>query len=133
MGYRSVVYLKTTSEGYTMMKQMNDRTKEKEDKVLAYAEVYKTSSGNYKICWEDIKWYDSYKQIQNVNEVMSLMDEQEIPYSFIRIGEEVGDVEHRRSYPEDMPYEIEAFEPVVDVNDEEYYDYEAVANPDSML
>lgn len=133
MGYRSVVYLKTTSEGYTMMKQMNDRTKEKEDKVLAYAEVYKTSSGNYKICWEDIKWYGSYEQIQNVNEVMSLMDEQEIPYSFIRIGEETGDVEHRRSYPEDMPYEIEAFEPVVDVNDEEHHDYEAVANPDSML
>ena len=133
MGYRSTVYLKTTSEGYTMMKQMNDRTKEKEDKVLAYAEVYKTSSGNYKICWEDIKWYSGYKQIQNVNEVMNLMDEQEIPYSFIRIGEETGDVEHRRSCPEDMPYEIEAFEPVVDINDEEYHDYEAVANPDSML
>lgn len=124
MGYRSQVYLKTTTEGWLIMKKFNDSITEWEDQPLSYSEVYRTPKGNYKITFDDIKWYTSYTQIQNFNKVLGIYEEQDIPYSFIRIGEEEDDIEHKRNYPDDIPYEIEAFEPVVDINDEEYHDYE---------
>lgn len=119
MGYRSLVYLKTTTEGWVLMKRFNDTIENWEDKPLSYSEVYCSPAGNYKIEWIDIKWYDFYPNVQNVIEMMNRFDKEDIPYSFIRLGEETEDIEHRRNYPDDMPYEIEAFEPVVDVNDEE--------------
>lgn len=121
MGYRSQIYLKTTTEGWVLMKRMNSSVKNPEDKPLAYVDnILKTPEGYYKLEYYDLKWYNSYPQVQNFNKVLEQMDEQEIPYSFVRIGEDTGDIEHKRSYPSDgMPYEIEAFEPVVDVNDED--------------
>jgi len=125
MGYRSQVYLKTTTEGWVLMKKFNNTIENEEEKPLFYSEVRKTPAGNYKITFDDLKWYDSYKQVQNFNKVLDMYDEQDIPYSFVRLGEEVEDVEHRRNYVDDMPWEIEGFEPVVDVYDEEH-DYELV-------
>lgn len=126
MGYRSEVYLKTTTEGWLLMKRFNDKITEPEDKPLAYSEVNKTSSGFYKIEYHDIKWYDSFKQIQNFNAVLDQMKDQDIPYSFIRLGEDTEDIEHVCNWTDDIPDEINSFEPVVDVNDEDYSGYESV-------
>lgn len=123
MGYRSNVYLKTTTEGWLMIKKFNDSIPEFDEQPLAYSDVHKTSAGNYKITWTYVKWYDSYKSVHNVTSILDEFDDQDIPYSFIRIGEDLADVEHRRSYPDDMPEEIEFFEPIVDIHDEET-DYE---------
>ena len=125
MGYRSQVYLKTTTEGWIIMKKFNDTITEEYSKPLCFAEVNKTESGFYKIYFCDLKWYDTYDQIKNFNKVLDMYEEQDIPYSFIRLGEDTEDIEHRRNYPDDMPYEIECFEPVVDVNDEDL-DYRPV-------
>ena len=119
MGYRSQVYLKTTTEGWVIMKKFNDSIENKDHQPLDGAEVNKTESGFYKITFCDVKWYDSYTSVQNFNKVLDMYDEQDIPYSFIRLGEDAEDIEHRRNYPDDIPYEIECFEPVVDVNDED--------------
>ena len=119
MGYRSQVYLKTTTEGWIVMKKFNDSIDNRDYQPLDGAEVNKTESGFYKISFDDIKWYDSYTSVQNFNKVLRMYDEQDIPYSFIRLGEDTEDIEHKRNYPDDMPYEIECFEPVVDVNDED--------------
>ena len=119
MGYRSQVYLKTTTEGWIVMKKFNDSIEDRDYQPLDGAEVNKTESGYYKISFYDIKWYDSYTSVQNFNKVLHMYDEQDIPYSFIRWGEDTEDIEHRRNYPDDMPYEIECFEPVIDVNDED--------------
>lgn len=126
MGYRSNVYLKTTTEGWILMKKMNDSIKIPEDKPLAYATVERTESGFYKITFEDLKWYDTYNQVKNFNLVLDQYEDQDIPYSFIRLGEDTEDIVHKRNYPDDMPSEIETFEPVVDVNDEEWGAYEEV-------
>lgn len=119
MGYRSQVYLKTTTEGWIVMKKFNDSIENKEHQPLDGAEVNKTKSGFYKISFDDVKWYDSYPSVQNFNKVLDMYEEQDIPYSFIRLGEDTEDIEHKRNYPDDIPYEIECFEPVVDVNDED--------------
>ena len=103
------------------MKKFNDSIDNRDYQPLDGAEVNKTESGFYKITFHDIKWYDSYTSVQNFNKVLDMYDEQDIPYSFIRLGEELDDVEHRRNYPDDddMPSEIEYFEPIVDINDED--------------
>ena len=119
MGYRSQVYLKTTTEGWIIMKKFNDSIEDRDYQPLDGAEVNKTESGYYKISFYDIKWYDSYISVQNFNKVLHMYDEQDIPYSFIRLGEDTEDIEHRRNYPDDMPYESECFEPVIDINDED--------------
>ncbi len=125
MGYRSQVSMKTTTEGWIVMKRFNDSIENKEHQPLDGAEVNKTESGFYKISFYDIKWYDSYQSVQHFNHVLQLYEEQDIPYSFIRLGEDTDDIEHRRNYPDDIPYEIECFEPVVDINDEDL-DYHPV-------
>lgn len=124
MGYRSNVFLKTTTEGWLLMKRFDDTIEKWEHKPLCCAEVYNTSTGYYKIEFIDVKWYDSYESVINFNKVLKQFDELDIPYSFVRLGEETEDIEHRRNYPDDMPYEIESFEPVVDVNDEDAGTYE---------
>lgn len=119
MGYRSQVYLKTTTEGWIIMKKFNDRIDNRDHRPLDGAEVNKTESGFYKITFCDVKWYDSFPSVQNFNQVLNMYDEQEIPYSFIRLGEELDDIEHRKNWTDDMPSEIECFEPVVDIYDED--------------
>lgn len=52
--------------------------------------------------------------------------EQNIPYSFIRIGEDTTDIEHKKNWTEDIPDEISSFEPVTDVNDDDLSNYEDV-------
>lgn len=101
------------------MKKFNDSIDNRDHRPLDCAEVNKTESGFYKITFCDVKWYDSYTSVQNFNKVLDMYDEQDIPYSFIRLGEDTEDIEHRRNYPDDMPSEIEYFEPIVDVNDED--------------
>ena len=126
MGYRSNVYLKTTTEGWILMKKFNDLVTRSEDKPLYYATVERTEAGFYKITFDDLTRYDTYSQVQNFNRVLEQYEDQDIPYSFIRIGEDTTDIENIKNWTDDIPSEIESFEPVVDVNDEDWSSYEAI-------
>ena len=59
-----------------------------------------------------------------------LFDEYEdcddIQYSFIRLGEDIEDIENRKNWTDDIPSEIEYFGPIVDISDEDK-DYTPVA------
>lgn len=94
------------------------------------AEIRKTEDGFYKITFDDIKWYDSYTDIQNFIKVMDILDEQDIPYKFIRLGEDIDDIEVRDNYTDDMPEELLEFNPVVDIYDTSEGSYEFIDNPD---
>ena len=95
--------------------------------MLRYAEsIKKTPSGFYKIEFDDIKWYESFEEVKHFMDSLEILQEQDIPYSFIRIGEDSGDIEHKVNYTDDMPDEIYSFEPVVDVNDDDWSCYEDV-------
>ena len=127
MGYRSQVYLKTTTEGYIIIKRRNDSIENPDHRMLRYAEsIKKTPSGFYKIEFDDIKWYESFEEVKHFMDSLELLQMQDIPYSFIRIGEDSGDIEHKVNYTDDMPDEIYSFEPVVDVNDDDWSCYEDV-------
>lgn len=127
MGYRSNVYLKTTTEGWLVIKRFNNSIKDKDERPLQYAEVNKTSSGFYKIEFIDVKWYEgSYPEVDNFMTALEKLADQDIPYSYIRIGEDTADIEHKNNYTDDMPDELITFEPVADVNDDDYGDYKKV-------
>lgn len=127
MGYRSVVAFKTTTEGWIIMKRMNDAIKTKEERPLDYMEIQKTESGFYKISHDELKWYDSYKDVQNFQNMMDTLDDQDIPYSFVRIGEDHDDIETRQNYTSDMPDELAFFEPNTEIYDENEGEYIAVS------
>jgi len=126
MGYRSDVYLKTTTEGWLMIKRFNDSIEVKEHRPLYGADVNKTESGFYRIEFHDVKWYDSFPEVQHFAEAMDLLSDNDIPYSYIRIGEETNDIDHRCNWTDDIPDEINSFEPIVDINDDDHYSYESV-------
>lgn len=130
MGYRSQVAFKTTSEGYIILKRFNDKIKEKENRPLYCAEIKKTEDGFYKITFDSIKWYESYTDIMNFIKVMDILDEQDIPYKFIRLGEDISDIEVRENYTDDMPEELLEFNPEVDIYDMSDGGYEIIDNPD---
>lgn len=130
MGYRSQVYLKTTTEGFLVIKRYNDSIENKEHRPLYGADVNKTESGFYKISFDDVKWYDSFPEVENFMYALDLLEEQEIPYSYIRLGEETNDIDHRCNWTDDIPSEISSFEPVVDINDDDWSGYESVSIED---
>ena len=56
MGYRSQVYLKTTTEGWLVLKKLNDSIENPEHRPLQHADnIQKTPTGFYKISFDDIK------------------------------------------------------------------------------
>lgn len=127
MGYRSQVYLKTTTEGYLVIKTFNDSIEIEDEKPLQCATIQRTSKGFYKISFDDVKWYEgTFKDVDNFMKALEMLKAQDIPYSFIRLGEDTTDIVHDSNWTDDMPYELETFEPVVDVNDEEWSDYETI-------
>lgn len=119
--------MKTTTEGYLTIKQFNDSIDVIEDRPLQGAMIQKTALGFYKISFESVKWYEeSYTDVANFMRALNLLETHDIPYSFIRIGENPTDVVHNFNWTEDMPDEIASFEPIVSVNDDDWSGYEDV-------
>ena len=126
MGYRSQVSLKTTTEGWVLMKKFNDSIENETDKPLFCATIRKTSTGNYRIDFDWIKWYDTYTQVQNFEKMLCTYGEKDIPYSFIRIGEDYNDIEHIHNWIADAPDSILDFCPETTVYDDDESSYEEV-------
>lgn len=124
MGYRSDVYLKTTTEGYLIIKRFNDSliVEDKSERPLTYATISYTPTGFYRIEYNDIKWYDSYPEVQNFNKALDLLRKQDIPYAYIEIGEDPDDITYKCNYSAGLetPSEIANFQPVVDVGDDDF-------------
>lgn len=111
MGYRSDVAFKTTTEGYVLIKKWNDEIEKELDRPLTHAKVQVTDEGFYKITYEWIKWVDVFAEVKYFINFMEKLKELEIPYAFIRIGEDYDDIEYEQNYTEDMPTELEEFYP----------------------
>lgn len=126
MGYRSQVALKTTTEGWILMKRMNDKIKYNEDKPLYAMNIGKTPTGYYKIWHDSIKWYDGYANVDNFNKCLDKMAEQNIPFVFIKIGEDVDDIDIRNNWVDTMPDCIEEFDVRTEIVDPDEGGYEII-------
>ena len=45
--------------------------------------------------FKEWKWYDSYKDIQAYEAIFTLLENANIPYDFVRIGEDAKDIEQK--------------------------------------
>lgn len=130
MGYHSEIYLKTTAEGFVMLKQLDDKIKIKEEKPLYGLTIEKTPEDFYRMSALFVKWYDEHEQVINFNEALNQLKKQNIPFVFIRIGEDVNDVEVNQNWTDDMPEELFNFAPQVSIDDEDEGRYSLLVHSD---
>ena len=126
MGYYSQIALKTTTEGWIILKRFNDKIEDPDDRPLRNLTVGKTSEGYYKISHDCIKWYDGDPQVENFNEALCQMKAQSIPYVFIEIGEDYDDITIQNNWTSDMPYELSTFDIKTTIVDEDEGSYDII-------
>ena len=113
MGYRSEVILAVGPE--VMPEFMVTMAKSPEARALCFAEATRHENyqekGNMLFAWDGIKWYDSFEEIRAIEDFLDWGDSEDVPsqdakgervsgdecYRFVRIGEEVEDIEERGS------------------------------------
>jgi len=99
MGYRSVVEIvmyPTKSEDFAMLKLYVDEN---------MPDKFEVAGGDRKVLHlrlEDVKWYPSYEEVQVYLQCFANWEEMwgsppKCQYEFIRIGEEIGDIEYESS------------------------------------
>ena len=104
MGYRSDVRIRTTKEGYEVMKSFVEKyIKEniKEDELKGYdynllnsAEITEAED-SITLDWSYLKWYDGYKKVDAIMNSLDILSDKDIDYQYMRIGEENDDIEER--------------------------------------
>lgn len=126
MGYESQIALKTTTEGWVLMRKMNNSIEREEERPLTHLNVERTETGFYKISHDSIKWYEHFTNVKNFNKVLDQMNEQNIPFIFIRIGEDINDIDVRNNWTDEMPDELARFEPQTEIYDESAGSYATI-------
>ena len=123
MGYRSdvvAVFYTYDPMEYPAMKLFIDEHIPEVFRTDEYMRVFESSSGNnlcgIKFTMNGWKWYPSYPEIQGFEQAMAkfekLADEgDKWNWEFVRLGEEVEDVEERHSYnSENLIYVVRSIE-----------------------
>ena len=113
MGYRSEVVLVVGKE--VMPQFMVTMAKSPEARALCFAEATRhedyEEKGNMLFAWDGIKWYDSFEEIRAIEDFLDWCDSEDVPsqdaegervdgdecYRFVRVGEEIEDIEERGS------------------------------------
>ena len=122
MGYRSEVVLVVGKE--VMPQFMVTMAKSPEARALCFAEATRhedyEEKGNMLFAWDYIKWYDSYEGVAAIQDFLDWCDSEDVPvsdeqkaqdksptpvthvsgdecYRFVRVGEELEDIEERGS------------------------------------
>ena len=122
MGYRSEVVLVVGKE--VMPQFMVTMAKSPEARAMCFAEAKRQEDydgkGNMLFSWFDIKWYDSYEGVAAIQDFLDWCDSEHVPvseeqakadmsptpithvdgdqcYRFVRVGEELEDMEERGS------------------------------------
>lgn len=109
MGYRSDVKLVTTKEGWKRIKHAV-KTASPDWYTWLISDEYIVPVCNSKYVLyeiEDVKWYEQYKEVESFMHSLFMFEHNNIPYNFIRLGEDWGDVEEHNNamydkYP-DLP------------------------------
>ena len=122
MGYRSEVVLVVGKE--VMPQFMVTMAKSPDARALCFDEAHRQNDyeekGNMLFAWDYIKWYDSYEGVRAIEDFLDWCDSEHVPvseeqakadmsptpithvdgdqcYRFVRIGEEIEDIEERGS------------------------------------
>ena len=120
MGYRSEVGIILSAEAYELL--VCELEKERVDRILnnnnpqafnatieLLDEMEEDRNPNLPerstdiiLYYSRIKWYDSYDEINFIERMLDMMEERDLAYSFLRIGEENQDIDARYNRSEDL-------------------------------
>lgn len=113
MGYRSDVKCITTKKGFELIDKLVRKASGVTDEDSEYWLTDEFSreelmQGKYMLLqYEDIKWYSNDTAVCAFEEALERLDARDIPYQFVRVGEDYTDIEWRENshynIPSDMP------------------------------
>lgn len=108
MGYYSDFQVLTTVEGREVFENyVKEHTKENEINFFNYLDVDRTDlEKDFSVFGKNnIKWYRycGFPEVDNFIKAMELLKDKEIPYIFVRFGEELDDNEHYAYRDEELP------------------------------
>lgn len=109
MGYYSEVTIRCEEKAFEMFKEAWRKAEMTPDKVLKTND----GTGNYIIQWDMVRWDTDYPEVAAINDVIKKLNELQDPsdtkdeglgYKFMRVGENLGDIE-----TEQNDWEIELY------------------------
>ena len=99
MGYRSDIRIRTTKEGFEIIKAEIEKTIKENNLNEDYnllkingVEITETKDA-VTIDWHYLKWYEEYKDVSAVMRSLDILAEKNIDYQYARIGEDIEDNE----------------------------------------
>ena len=97
MGYRSDVIFWVHKSMVGRLLTMTSTNKEAFEVLFKWADLSKDDKGNMKFDLGHVKWYDAYEGIGAIEKFMCDLETEDLEYEFgfHRLGEELGDHEHR--------------------------------------
>ena len=113
MGYRSSVHLginSTAVEDWLTHLATNPKEFEMAHQC-AEGGIVMTKDGLY-LNWEYVKWYEGYPEVDQIEDFLSFLEEhdREDEFSFIRLGEEFGDIKTRGESDDFEFYPVQSVE-----------------------
>ena len=110
MGYRSDVALAMYKTDYDKLIEFSKQRMDDDndcvslyDFITKYVDdiIPKKDNKIVILCWEWVKWYEEYYHIATLNEYL---EDNDIDYTFVRIGEELDDNEEIRAKDDDLAW-----------------------------
>jgi hypothetical protein len=94
MGYRSTGAMWFSQQALDAISDEQNKLIQQDIENGSFTHVRETEDGII-LEFESWKWYDSYKDIQEYEAIFNMLQGAEIPYDFVRLGEDPSDVECR--------------------------------------
>ena len=110
MGYRSDVALAMYKTDYDKLIEFSKQRMDDDndcvslyDFITKYVDdiIPKKDNKIVILCWKWVKWYEEYYHIATLNEYL---EDNDIDYTFVRIGEELDDNEEIRAKDDDLAW-----------------------------
>jgi len=100
MGYRSNVAVMITAENKENFNRYLKELKESEDEALQSiiedSDMADNGEDAIRLNWEDVKWYEDYEDVGAFEDWLeSITGDEGTSYHFVRIGEDLDDIEER--------------------------------------
>jgi len=106
MGYRSDIRVMFKKAGYEKFKELYNKSDEFKLEKQVDEVIKKNNNVLLKI--NDVKWYDTYEEVEHFNEKLEEITEFGFSYRFVRIGEDNRDIEELEHIANnecnDLPY-----------------------------
>lgn len=84
MGYYSDVRVSTTQEGFAFLKENATG-----DLIGGYGYVEPVNDGDGVVFgWDAVKWYSSFHEVAEFENLLAVMGDKGIPYEFLAVGED---------------------------------------------